>query len=423
MMLGSDKRNAVFLCAVCVLLALPASSLLFQRCLGGEYSNWLTGERVTYLVGGIQGDSFAKSLSVDGFVTGHLQGSLEGAVAEAVPARDAVLLADAAIERRFIAMSNALFCWDCYPTFYGSDRLYIPENDAQVRMPDRDTGALVEGIRSFGQALSEMATTHLDKDFVVVIPDMSETSSSNPAMHLVSDPLDSRTIRGILEERLAAAQNVSLVTPLYEDADAYFHDYYSTDHHWNGFGAYRAYLMSEAALGREEGEGEGIPGLEIEDALDGLIMNGSLAREGLMLLNEPVREPHYGVDDLVVEEGDIPALMEGDSGVSGLYAHELRTEFDFYHIWYGPSSPNKLSSAKGNGNALLVCDSFGSALRWCLGMKYENTSIVLDLYGSSRGDETLAQRIKDSAADVVYLNASAYNISRFTDRYPRYFDE
>lgn len=421
--MARNRRNMIFLSVVCLLLLIPGSGLLVQKGLANECPEWLSSERADYLVGGVQSASPMAHVSLDGFVSGRFQDSLETVIGRHIPGRAEALLMDGALNRLFIDLSNTLFQWECYPTFYGSERLYVPAKDALVRMPEQDKTRLIEGVRDFAKGLSCLAADYSDKDFLVVLPDISDTASCNPAMALVSDPVDLNMVIAELEASLRGVGNVRLVAPAYDDFDAYLQDYYSTDHHWNGFGAYRAYFMSEVALGREEVKEGASANLGAEDALDGLIMNGSLSREGLMLLDEPIHEPCYRADALVVEEGDIPALLEGGPGVFSLYAHELRTEFDFYHIWYGPSSPNKLSSAKGSESALLVCDSFGSALRWFLGARYENTSVVLDLYGSNRGNETLGQRIEDSGADVVYLNASAYNISRFTDRYPRYFAE
>lgn len=413
-------RNLFFCGVVCALLVLPAVLLFAQKGLDIECPEWLSGEKASYLAGGDRGGFVFEAMTVDGFASGHFQSELEGVIEVSLPCRDSVLLTNGALQYRFIEASNVLFGWECSPTFYGSERLYVPKRNVLVRMPERDKDALLDGISRFGLGLSTAAAAHPDKQFVVVMPDTSETSDMNPASRLVSDPLSSVVVAEVLNERLAAAKNVSLVAPIYDDMAAYLDDYYSTDHHWNGFGAYKAYLMSEEALGQVDSAPLELP---VESALDGLVMNGSLAREGLMLLNESVHEPIYDTKGIVIEQGVVPALMAGDLARADLQADGFRTEFDFYHVWYGPSLPNILKNSSGTGRALLVCDSFGSAFRWPLGAEYASTAVVLDLYGSEMGNGTLEERIDESDADIVYLNASAYNISRLLDRYPRYFNE
>lgn len=118
--------------------------------------------------------------------------------------------------------------------------------------------------------------------------------------------------------RLAYLQNDSL--------DDYFANYYTTDHHWNGYGASETYnaLAFDSREGFKASSVINTSGLEI---------NGSLARSGLDLLDEPVSEPLLDTSGMLADyvDGSIPLLQQGEIGLKD---ESLPVEFNFYHEWY-----------------------------------------------------------------------------------------
>lgn len=69
-------------------------------------------------------------VSVAALADGSFQDSFERYVADGVPWRDVVVLANAAVQRSGISLASGLFGYPAYPTFFGSDYVYVPECDA-----------------------------------------------------------------------------------------------------------------------------------------------------------------------------------------------------------------------------------------------------------------------------------------------------
>ena len=337
---GPMARDVALIVALSLFMIGPA--LLFGvQAVGVEVPYWLSARNSQWLSGGYQESQVGRHMTAEGFASGNFQKALDVAVGNHIPAKAGALLGNAASQRIFIEASNMLFAWRCYPTYYGSKRIYIPEANALARTAMKERSDTLEALRSFGDDLGAFAERHPDISFKVVVPDISECSAANPSSGLVSDTVLTEECANVLEETMASAPNISVTSVLFVDTDPYYEKYYTGDHHWNGFGAREAFAAASGVSITDE----------TVQGLSSIRMNGSLARDGLLLVNEPAKEPLYDLEGVAVSEGTTPALLMSE-GVSRLMSEPNEAEFNFYHSWYGDPVP-------------LQIDGGGLARRWC----------------------------------------------------------
>ncbi len=404
-------RNVIFSLILCSIMLGPAA--LF----GLGYSNaitvplWLSSEDSKWLTGGYEVSHINERFNLDAFRNGQLQSALEIEVGNNIPMKSAALLLNAGLQRGAIETSNALFGWECFPTFYGSNKLYIPEADALGRMPAKGIGSFSDSTNFFGRQLALFARGNPDISFNVVLADISEHSLLNPAYVVSTDVFTSVQSCDILQDACLEVDNVRVSFLQLGSLAEYYRNYYATDHHWNGFGAARAYAL----LTEEEAEfGSVVSGLS------SIRMNGSSSREGLMLLNEPACEPRFDISHIEVQEENLPYALQQD-GAYKITKNRKVAEFDFYHGWYGRSAPFE-AGGPGEGRALIVCDSFGPGIQWLVINDHETTAVRFDLHVSISGDEKLSDILQETQCDEVYFVGHAGDFAHVLDRFPHYFE-
>lgn len=308
----------------------------------------------------------------------------------------------------------------CYPTYFGSDEIYVPEHDALSYIPDDRVTEWLEGVKTFSTQLSGFAEEHPDIEFRIVIPDTLHTSRANPVMDLVSQSIDVDDFVDVIRDACSPLQNVVVSSKTYSTFDAYLVDFYTTDGHWNGWGAIAAYdkLLAEAAPVHKHYDAAEDQTLREQS----LIYNGQSSRAGLMLLSERVDEPAMRLSGLSVEEGASGYLLL-EEGARALFETGLYGEYNFYALWYGGDKPTViLSDDSDRSSALIVSDSFGDPFRWVVASDHARTYGVMDLYGASREDAMLIDRLDMSDADVVYFVGSPLDLATFPERHANYFD-
>ncbi len=375
-----------------------------------EPPSWVIGLDPKWLSGGYDKADLLENLSLECFESEAFQASLETEISNNVPRKSDALLFSAGIQRQAIASSNVFFDWPCYPTFFGSSKVYIPDNNALGRVPYYDESAAWQSTEEFGKGLSDFASNYPEVSFTLFVADISECSLLNPAVKLSSSHFTTEDSLSILNETLAQNANVSIYSVLYDNLEDYYSNYYTTDHHWNGFGAMDAYNTSRP---------EPDDSFESVLGLSSIKTNGSNSREGLMLLNEPAREPNLGITPMTIE-GITPPFATLPDGARAIANKPEAAEFDFYHTWYGPSDKCRISSY-GDGRALVVCDSFGSAMQWLIANDHESTLVLYDMHVQKNGDAHLVDTILSESIDHVYFISHAGGYAGFIGRFPYYF--
>lgn len=404
-------RNRLFSLACLLLLFGP---LLYASA--ASFLPWIRTSPINveaeYLTGEKAISTIQLPTSLDGFLSKKTQKHIEQYIDWCVPAKATTMLATSSLQRDAISLSNKLFGFACYPTFFGSDVLYLPEYEGLMRCPNDTVEQTKRGLAEFCDGLDSWAQNHLDIQIWLVMADISEHSSLNPAVSYMNPGFSTDEAVEYLKSWLHDLNNVRFGYEPCESLDEYFSQYYLTDHHWNGFGAARAYM----SLGRGSKLSEGL-----SQCTAGIRNNGSLARSGLDLLDEPVAEPALDVSGLEPRADYDALLLSNKSGVPNV--NPLQLEFNFYHEWYGPSANCEIKNHDITGaNACVVGDSYSSAFQWLVARDFSQVSTYLDMHGSHKGNETLDERLDDSNAKVVCFVGCVTAFADFLQSNPNYFN-
>ncbi|THG36495.1 hypothetical protein [Adlercreutzia caecimuris] len=414
-------RNTVLSAIFCLFLVGPGALYMAQTYLHLDLPSNFTAEDSKYLAGGFEEVNLSKHFSLKGFSSEKFQSNLNTTVENNIPYRASVLLQNAALQRFAIATSNALFQFEAYPTFFGSEQIYLPSSDALAKMPERAREAKIASTKDFATGLATVAQANSDKQFFVVVADQSDTSLANPAAKLVSQhytTTDSVEALAFAEK----APNVHLVSIRYDQSTDYYRHFYRSDHHWNGYGTLQAYEALMDAAGLASNRQNNIATIEFPD----IRANGSYARKGLMLLNESVHEPQFDLTGIQATGKKIPPIIKPE-GPTLIHNDAMGSVFDFYSNWYGSSDVTANltvtnSEPLTDTKALIAMDSFNDSLHWLIAQNHRAIQCVLDLKNDSEGPETLQERIDGANADTIYFVGNPLAYARVTSTHPQYFE-
>lgn len=414
----------LFSVAVCLFLCGPLVLCAAQK-MCAPVPEWLTAAPARYLAGGSSNSKLLPNLTIEGFANKKLQSAAEDKVGSFIPLKANALLANAFFQRATIAGSADLEFMECYPTHYDSSIIYSPLNRALSQMPLRDTEEVEKGIGEFAAKFSDLAQRFPNKKFIVIIADNSNTSLSNPALQLVSDPYTTSMANVVFTDACAELNNVSVVDAACVDAREYYQKFYRTDHHWNGWGAVDAYMRALDALDDQTSQLR-VP-LENLSPLDGfewLVEHGSACRNGLMLVDESVNEPALPLRGVTLEKGDPPFVLARD-GVACMQEVGPIASYDFYQTWYGQWLDTVAVNSEAvlpDSSALVVCDSFGTAFKWVASTGFGCVATLYDLHDSRTETVPLSKTLESSDSDTVFLVARVTSYQKVLDRFPEYLD-
>lgn len=411
-------RNILFTVLFCAFLLGPLGVYSTSKA-GVDLPSWATAQDSKYLSGGIKTTNIGKNLSVEGFTSEKLQDALETTIGNNIPMKSEAILFNAAAQRAGIAASNALFDWDCYPTYYGSIRLYEAASDSLYRFPYDSTEAKMEAFSSFVELVDSVAADYSDKKFCVYVVDISQFALSNPGDELVDYDVLRVSEYAKIANDLSSADNLSFVSNEVPAPEDYHDFFYTTDHHWNGYGVKRAYEIIAREIGLDDQANRVIG---VSD-FAGLRMNGSDSRIGLMLLNAPVAEPLFDFSGVEVVEGKAAPVFTSD--VDFPQSMPLAAEFDFYHSWFG-SGAVELRNEQCSESVLLVGDSYTYSMRWVLGNACQRLVQRIDFSDGqpavlADAGITLRQRIDAENPDTVVLISTPIGLTTMIEKYPGYF--
>lgn len=403
---------AFVLCSVLGLKALSAAGVQFPEwaAIGNDRSDL---ERREYTA--------RPEPTVDSFLSGKFQSQAEKWLSDLVPMRDLTLLASAACQRGCIVLANAPFGFEAYPTHFGSEHVYAPGENSVALAPSFASDKTVAGVGGFLRGLFSYASANPDRRFVVFIPQNSNYSSANPAHPLISDAMTVDSVLAELDLLIGKAPgNVTILTRTFHDPHAYHEEYFRTDHHWNALGTIRAYNEIAGTLGLPPHEERALTPVE------GYSTTGSYGRNGLM----PVKE---GVS--VEAERNLGITVVGIDGESKPYGHAgfdeasgaKRVWSSFYDLYYDVI-PNgaTLINERGEGAALLLCDSYGASLSRHLAEEYAIVLFSKQLHGSesisgiSEGSR-LDALVEENGAGSIFIVAHLDNLASLLDKCPEYF--
>lgn len=418
-------RNIVFSVLISVFLCSPL--LLFGATTAGlSVPEWLSAESARYLSGGLEFTNIRKSLSIEGFQSKELQSSIEDKIGNCIPAKASAFLGGAAVQRAAISVSGSYLGFTSYPTYFGSPDVLDSSLDAMFQMPLRDVdGSEAISVKTFADKFAKIAADFPDKMFVIIVADNSNTSLANPAVSVSDNIFTTADATALFSNAVAELSNVLVIDVAQTKSEDYLGFYYSTDHHWNGWGAVDAYRHAVEAIfnGDEPSLSAAlspITDLQHLQRCDWLAENGSLSRNGLCLLNEKVNEPELPLADVEVEQGDTPPVATND-GVKLLKEAGPIASYDFYQTWYGLWHDSRLINTKAtlpNSEALIICDSFGTAFRWVASTTYEKVETRYDIHDSRDEAGNLRETLQGSDCDTVFLVGRVASFKGVLSRFP-----
>lgn len=142
--------------------------------------------------------------------------------------------------------------------------------------------------------------------------------------------------------------------------------YYKTDHHWNSQGAYEAYQLYMASMGREA-RPEGAFTKTVYPGFRG----STYSRSALWLTPGEALELWQGSDSLTVTNGEAPQPHEG------VFYRERLEEVDMYTVFLdGNHSLVRIENPQGEGKLLVIRDSFSNSLGCFLAESFSQVVLV-----------------------------------------------
>lgn len=388
-------RSALFSVLVCVFLCGPA--LLFGALrLGADVPVQLTAEPAQFLAGGAKSADVAAAASGEGFRSKQLQSAVETEIGNYIPAKATAIEMNAGVQRGFIAASDVLFGWGCYPTYFGSGRITVPSADAVTYLPRKYGDWARRDWEGFAAGLASVASRYPEKRFVVYVVGAYDDPSCNPAYALVTDPLRPENCVAIMEEALSGSSNVTVLSHSYGSEEEYYQDFFRTDHHWNIDGAFAAYGQIADELGLEAIPEQGI--WEIPDYW----YTGATARWGLDMLRERVFDCGNSFAELVVMRSD-GSVLHGDDHAAFWDAPELKKPYTFYDSYYDNLGECVIAGGDGERSALLVSNSYKGAIQRPLASSYRQLTVTGQLHSATPLTLTLAEQIEAADADDIII--------------------
>lgn len=402
---GQRLQSVLFSGALCLLLCGPICLFAAERA-GVSLPSWFTAEDATYLSGGVEKTDLFDRQGLREILGGGFREAAETEVGNYIPCKATALLANAVLQRNAIALSNALYQWPCYPTSFGAEYLYIPEQGAVTAWP-RSTDPLEDGgLLNLGDQLRAFAADNKGVSVCAYVVDMSATARTNPACPLVSESYTTSQVVDALKGCVGDA--VTVLGAGSDSLDDYYGRFFRSDHHWRASEAVRTYNEIAAWAGKDELPTATVP-------VDGPNYSGAYARNSLCIVEDAPSRLAYDFDSVRLEKGGV--TENGNEHKLYENATEQNKHWRFYDLFYDSFTH---SEGMGGGSVLLVCDSFGYALLRPLSIGYEKVSCSNALHASSKTDASLAKLIEDCGADTVVFVGHAGNYSSFVKRNPAF---
>lgn len=406
--------SLLFIALFCCVLACPCAFFILQHIPGVALPDRVTSESAQVLSGATEDPALSVHASLTGFRSGAFQEALGAEIEDNIPFKADILMGEAALQRGFIAASNALFDWQCYPTFYGSEELYLPSLDALTSIPE-DTVSEYDwaGWEDFVRGAVAFAKAHPDKRVTVWVEGTNSFYDGVMDEGLMSDVLTKDMLVADAMSIAGEVPNVRFLSKSEPDIEGYYERNYRSDHHWNAEGAQQAYEIMVNALGLES-QGE-VP----FGSVSALPFDGWRSRDGLMKLEEPVTDALTDYSELTLWNAD-GTEESGQEHRKYFDSDEDEQRYYFYEDYYGAYGSTALLEGARAKNALMISDSFGAAVKRPLATNYGKLYTEWCLTGGeiSQGLESYCA---DKQLDDIYFVGKPANYADMMERNPGLF--
>lgn len=364
----------------------------------------LTAKPATYLEGNQHDVDLAEYASIESFTSGKLQSAAKTKLDNFTPARATAITFNAALQRTMIKASNALINQDCYPTYFGSGRIYLPEANALSYAPGTMGSYAQNSWQAFAEGVREAAIRHPEKRFLIYVIGGYYEPAYNPVYELVPFPARPDLCVAIMKSALQDCPNATVLTRAYTSAESYYRDFFRTDHHWNIAGAFAAYEQIVDAFDLEAIS----PGGKWE--IPNFRFTGATARWGIDLLSETVFDANEDFAMLTATRTDGTVINCSDH-TAFWDAEPLSKHYSFYDLYYDRLYDCTITGGIGTRSALLVANSYRGAIQRPLAYSYKSLTINFQLHPSSKVTSTLEEQIDAANADDVLFVANPGNLN------------
>ena len=384
-------RNVVFtLCTALVLLSCIVNAGIFAD--GGQ------DVRKSYLEG--REYQLRPDFSIERFASRAYQDEFEQYAADAVPMRDLVLLENAWLQRQTIIVANAVFGFDVYPTFFGSEYLACPTYETIAEYPSSQRTVTDDVLGKPLRAVWNMVGSHPGIQWRFALVERSRNALSNPAHDLVSMHADYNYYRTKFLEKLPTA--CPYVDISVGDKKHYLQGYFHTDHHTQISGAIDAYKKICTTFGRKP-----LADLEIARIYDGPFY-GSEARNGLIVdyfdtLEDVVKSPVEFIVEVDGRQEPLSWLNRGYGQGGDPYAPTERFANAYAEWFHKDAGEIHISNSKGKGSLLIVGDSFTNNMDYLFAYSYRDVYILDPRHYEGILEDFLKRHEVD---DALFLMAS-----------------
>lgn len=373
----------------------------------GASANYLTGEAPAPL----------PTFAFDNVRNGQAQEEAERMIEDLVPFRADAIVANAEIDRVFIRLSNTVFRFPCYPSFYGSNYVIAPDQSRIYQKPVKKTCDLGGGFASFAKSVSTYGAKlpHV-KIVIYVAPCVRDISPFNPANQLMSNVYTSDDVMAMVDEANDRAPgNVTFVSPRYDSFQQWDDEFYSYDHHWNIRGAASAVKEICALLGIDYCLEEGY--VQLEDVL----FCGSQARESLSMNAEPVYDVPLDSFGNLLATGSDGICYVGSRHDLFEASESAKKLFDFHELYFGDLRGKTITGGYGKDNIILIGDSFSNTPARLLAQSAKTLYVIPDLYNGRVSETSLDGYLEGRDISTIVMIARLEDYAIFQQYNPDYF--
>jgi hypothetical protein len=322
----------------------------------------------------------APTLTASKLLSGEFQDDLEDYLRDQICFRDSWITIKTAIQK---ACGNT----DIGGAYVGSDGYDFEK----ITPEDVDDKLVKRNIRAVSDYFADTADKlGSDKLSFLLVPTsglvMADKLPENARL------FDQSAYIAQVKEAVADYNFIDVQDTLIENSDEYI--YYRTDHHWTSAGAYLSYEKFCESMGRSF--------TDIND-----LTENTVTEEFRGSLYSKILDADSAYDSIwTYNDFDAPMLVDNDSSYDSIYDETKLSEKDKYAYFFGGNYGEIYVDGTGEGNLLLVKDSFANSFVPMLTQDYDTIYMVDLRYYNGDMTEYLTEH---NITEVLVL----YNISNF----------
>lgn len=345
----------------------------------------------------------APTLSIKKISAGEFQDTSERFLADAVPCRDSVVLANAGAQRACIQIANMVMRFEAYPAFFGSDTSVVPDDrliipTAMAQSPENQQAA-EEFIRQINELAAEYEEIRFVYDALVAVYE----SPYNPTYGLCSNAFSEDWTEQNILSKLDPNRFDAIYEPM-TSYDEFKSSWLTTEHHWTFQRALSSYNLIADKLGLKPATYE-----------NPILVNGSWhgARCRLGLDLDYTSELYDVPDDFSylewkTLEGKHATYGKRDAFLAGEYSFGEDPVYNVFDTYFGSATVQANNKGPNNGKrCLVICVSFARPLKGYIAQNYAQTVFVAPSINPV--DISLKDLIDQGNFDDVIIQLAEYS--------------